>query len=95
VRSAIPGLAEGGITTGPTLAQIGEGKYQEAVLPLNKRAFEKAGLTSKEQKQQPNFIFSPNFTTLDQKSFRRWLDDGGGDEMIGWMRKAYGEFVTV
>jgi hypothetical protein len=32
----IPTLAEGGITTGPTLAMIGEGREQEAVLPLSK-----------------------------------------------------------
>lgn len=33
---AIPMLAKGGITTGPTLAMIGEGAEQEAVLPLSK-----------------------------------------------------------
>lgn len=32
----IPMLAKGGITTGPTLAMIGEGAEQEAVLPLSK-----------------------------------------------------------
>jgi hypothetical protein len=32
----IPYLAEGGITTGPTMAMIGEGTEQEAVLPLSK-----------------------------------------------------------
>ncbi|MFE3495255.1 phage tail tape measure protein [Streptomyces sp. NPDC059175] len=32
----IPYLAEGGITTGPTLAMIGEGSEDEAVLPLSK-----------------------------------------------------------
>lgn len=32
----IPMLANGGITTGPTLAMIGEGSEQEAVLPLSK-----------------------------------------------------------
>ncbi|THA78417.1 hypothetical protein E6R60_05910 [Streptomyces sp. A0642] len=32
----IPYLAEGGITTGPTLAMIGEGREDEAVLPLSK-----------------------------------------------------------
>lgn len=32
----IPMLAEGAITTGPTLAMIGEGAEQEAVLPLSK-----------------------------------------------------------
>lgn len=32
----IPYLAKGGVTTGPTLAMIGEGREQEAVLPLSK-----------------------------------------------------------
>ncbi|WP_086809801.1 hypothetical protein [Streptomyces reticuliscabiei] len=32
----IPFLAEGGVTTGPTLAMIGEGSEQETVLPLSK-----------------------------------------------------------
>ncbi|MFE7947419.1 phage tail tape measure protein [Streptomyces sp. NPDC057426] len=32
----MPYLAEGGITTGPTVAMIGEGREQEAVLPLSK-----------------------------------------------------------
>ncbi|MGI5443829.1 hypothetical protein ACQEV4_42755 [Streptomyces shenzhenensis] len=32
----IPFLAEGGITTGPTMAMIGEGHEQETVLPLSK-----------------------------------------------------------
>lgn len=33
---SIPGLAEGGIVTGPTLAMVGEGREAEAVLPLSK-----------------------------------------------------------
>lgn len=32
----IPYLAEGGVTTGPTMAMIGEGREQEAVLPLSR-----------------------------------------------------------
>jgi hypothetical protein len=31
------GLAKGGIATGPTIAMIGEGRYDETVLPLSKR----------------------------------------------------------
>lgn len=42
--SSVPGLASGGITTGATLAEIGEGHYQEAVMPLNRKLFEKMGL---------------------------------------------------
>ncbi|MDR3591585.1 MAG: tape measure protein [Negativicutes bacterium] len=41
-----PKLAAGGIATGPTLAMIGEGRHDEAVLPLDPRVFEKMGLTS-------------------------------------------------
>lgn len=44
---AIPKLAEGGITTGPTLAMIGDNKrVEEAVLPLDRRVFERLGLTN-------------------------------------------------
>jgi hypothetical protein len=45
---SISQLASGGITTGPTIAEIGE-RGKEAVLPLNRRAFEKAGLVGKSQ----------------------------------------------
>lgn len=44
---SIPKMAAGGLTTGPTLAEIGEGRYKEAVLPLSDRVFSKlaAGIT--------------------------------------------------
>jgi SLT domain-containing protein len=32
----VPGMAEGGIVTSPTLAMIGEGGQSEAVIPLDK-----------------------------------------------------------
>lgn len=35
----IPRLAKGGIVTGPTLALIGEGRHDEAVIPLDGRTF--------------------------------------------------------
>jgi hypothetical protein len=36
LTAAIPGLAQGGIVTGPTLAMVGEGSESEAVMPLSK-----------------------------------------------------------
>lgn len=39
--AVVPGLATGGVTTGPTLAVIGEGRYKEAVVPLEKGLFAK------------------------------------------------------
>jgi tape measure domain-containing protein len=37
------GLAKGGIVTGPTMAMIGEGRDDEAVIPLNDRILSKIG----------------------------------------------------
>lgn len=39
----IPLLAAGGIVSGPTLAVIGEGRYQEAVVPLGPKFYESIG----------------------------------------------------
>lgn len=38
---SMPKLAEGGLTTGPTIAMIGEGRYKEAVLPLSDKTFDR------------------------------------------------------
>lgn len=42
--SHIPALASGGIATAPTLAMIGDGADEEAVIPLNARKLAAAGL---------------------------------------------------
>lgn len=52
----IPYLAEGGITTGPTLAMIGEGAEQEAVLPLSKL---QALLNTEPSNSSPVINYSP------------------------------------
>jgi hypothetical protein len=57
----IPMLARGGITTGPTLAMIGEGREQEAVLPLSK--LDKLLQSPKEKRKETagiNFTYAPN-----------------------------------
>gem|GEM_PF-3837528 len=43
VKAVIRGLETGGIVTGPTLALVGEGKDDEAVLPLNKQTLSALG----------------------------------------------------
>lgn len=94
--SSIPALAEGGIATGPTLAMIGEGKYQEAVIPLNKRKLEKAGLAGdKGERRSMQIILQPTFNTIDGKSTQHWLDNGGGDAITKYVRTAVKEFNTV
>ena len=39
----VPYLAAGAIATGPTLAMVGEGKHQEAILPLSDQVFSRLG----------------------------------------------------
>jgi hypothetical protein len=73
-----PKLASGGIAKGPTIAMIGEGHNDEAVVPLSRDVFEKMGLTS--QGQQVNSV-SLNVSALDSSSFSDFLRNGGLDEV--------------
>lgn len=87
---SIPGLATGGITTGSTLAEIGEGHYQEAVLPLNRKTFEKTGLiNSEEPNVTPNFNI--NISALDGRSVKQTFDRHG-DKMINSLMNQYRKF---
>lgn len=83
----IPMLAQGGITTGPTLAMIGEGKEQEAVLPLSKlNTLLNGGNTTKTEQQQilynPQYIIQGGVSKKDVESannksfeqFKAWYE---------------------
>lgn len=52
--TTVPALAHGGITQGNTIANIGEGHYEEAVMPLSKKYFEKVGLVNDGQQVTQN-----------------------------------------
>lgn len=69
-------LATGGITTGATIAMIGEGRHDEAVLPLSRDKFEQLGLVN--DNQQVNQV-SLAVHTLDASSFADFLRNGGLD----------------
>lgn len=71
-----PKLASGGITKGDTIAMIGEGRYEEAVLPLSRDKFEQLGLIDHEK--SVNNV-SMNVSTLDSSSFTDFLRNGGLD----------------
>ena len=72
----VPGFASGAITTGPTLGVIGEGHYDEAVIPLNKRTFEKVGLTNNGENVSNHLTLNVN--AIDGGSVKKWLTNGGG-----------------
>lgn len=71
-----PKLASGGITKGDTIAMIGEGHYEEAILPLSRDKFEQLGLIDHEK--SVNNV-SMNVSTLDSSSFTDFLRNGGLD----------------
>ena len=54
----IPMLAKGGIATGPTLAMVGEGSENEAIMPLSKLGSLMGGMES------ASIVYSPNITVM-------------------------------
>lgn len=71
------GFANGGIVTAPTLAWIGEGRNNEAVLPLTDNNLAKFGLGGGEEKPTPNFTI--NVTALDAQSVQEFFMKNGED----------------
>lgn len=70
----IPTLAKGGVATGPTLAMIGEGKENEAVLPLSR-------LDALLNANSPSITYAPviNVNGGDATQVRQALSDGYQD----------------
>lgn len=76
-------FASGGIITAPTFALMGEGKNNEAVIPLRKGIFsDLLGLDDKQEtvKTTHNQV-NLNLSTLDPASFLDFLRNGGGDQV--------------
>ena len=94
---SLPKLANGGITTGPSLAVIGEGRHSEAVLPLSDRVFSKLadGITSKGGGGQT--VLAPTFQiqAIDGKSVEKWLNNGGGKKIAKYFGNAAANFEAV
>ncbi|MGG1599318.1 phage tail tape measure protein [Paenibacillus naphthalenovorans] len=93
----IPMLANGGITTGPTLAMIGEGREQEAVLPLSKLQWlldRPPGNTMNNQNEQSiNIEYKPTYViqgnadkeTIEQANLKSY------QEFKRWMQRYHRE----
>ena len=80
--SAVPGLAEGGYVTGPTLAMVGEGKYNESVIQDSSAAYKKiADGIRDESTPKASGGGTLIIQAMDSKSFETWLEDGGGKKI--------------
>ena len=64
----IPKMASGGITKGATLALIGEGHYEEAVIPLSRSNMEMLGMSKKDSDMRPIQVI---VYAQDATSFKR------------------------
>ena len=83
--TSIPALASGGITTGATIAMIGEGKYKEAVMPLNRSYFEKAGLINDNAGNSYNI----NISAVDAKSVEKLFKKNGRNLVKGLVSQSF------
>ena len=76
---SMPKLAEGGLTYGATLAQIGEGKYEEAVLPLSDTVFDRLGDgINRANGGAGTGGTTININAIDAESFGGFLESRGG-----------------
>ena len=65
---SVPKMASGGITKGATLALIGEGHYEEAVIPLSRSNMEKLGMDGRNKNDRPIQVI---VYAQDATSFKR------------------------
>lgn len=89
IKNNIPGFAEGGFVTSPTLAMVGEGAYSETIIPHNKSQrslslWEKTGILigAYEKKEQLSsnvsapiqFTFAPVIYSNDAKNIGKEIE---------------------
>lgn len=84
-------LAAGGIATGPTVAMVGEGKYPEAVLPLNEETF--AGLGEGIANSGGGQV-TINVQAMDASSFEDWLGSSAGNVVKQFLLNESREFAA-
>ena len=84
-------LAAGGIATGPTAAMVGEGKYPEAVLPLNEETFADLGEGIANSGGGQVTI---NVQAMDASSFEDWLGSSAGNVVKQFLLNESREFAA-
>lgn len=71
-------LASGGVAVGRTYAEIGEGKYPEAVIPLSTQTYDEMGAGIARANGGATGGITLNVSALDAESFGNWLESKGG-----------------
>ena len=92
---SMPALAEGGLAYGTTIAQIGEGKYQEAVLPLSDTVFDRLGEGINRSNGGMGAVggITLNVSAIDAESFGSFLETRGGRALRQFLVNQDREFI--
>lgn len=92
---SMPALAEGGLAYGTTIAQIGEGKYQEAVLPLSDTVFDRLGegISRSNGGMGAGGGIILNVSAIDAESFGSFLETRGGRALRQFLVNQDREFI--
>ena len=89
-------MAEGGLAYGPTYAQIGEGRYEEAVIPLSDTVFSRLGEGI--NRAGGNGVgggLTLNVNAIDAQSFGDFLDSRGGRALRQFLVNQDREFINT
>ena len=92
---SMPKMASGGLAYGPTIAQIGEGRYEEAVIPLSDTVFDRLGegINNANGGKGARGGITFNVSAIDSESFGSFLESRGGRALRQFMVNQDREFI--
>ena len=91
----LPKLASGGVAYGSTYAEIGEGKYKEAVLPLSESTYDEMGAGIARSGGGATGGITFNVSAMDAHSFGDWLENSAGRSLRQFLVNQNREFVAT
>lgn len=89
----LPKMANGGVAYGSTYAEIGEGKYKEAVLPLSENTYDEIGSGIARAGGGAGSRITFNVSAMDAQSFGDWLENSAGRSLRQFFVNQDREFV--
>ena len=94
---SMPKMASGGLAYGPTIAQIGEGRYEEAVIPLSDTVFDRLGegINNASGGKGASGGITLNVNAIDSESFGSFLESRGGRALRQFMVNQDREFIAT
>ena len=92
---SMPKMASGGLAYGPTIAQIGEGRYEEAVIPLSDTVFDRLGegINNASGGKGASGGITFNVSAIDSESFGSFLESRGGRALRQFIVNQDREFI--